>query len=300
MATGFGGRFSPRGTTPKAASRQGSRGAPSPEIRRLRGRSRLLSIAAIPLLIRGIIAIIAADTAGIAQQLGAFGLLAVSSFLLREGISAQAAFTARSRARRPLLPRKILAALLLGAGVGVASWSPLGGAIGTPVILGLLATGLHLLAFGLDPLRDKGLDGIENLRGRSVARAVDEAETHLKTMTEALASLDDRALSNRLSRLVDEVRAMCRTVEEDPRDLLQARRYLGVYLMGARDATLKFVALYRETGEDALRKDYEALLADLEKSFNAQRRQLLLDDRADLDVEIDVLRDRLRLEGVET
>ncbi len=303
MVRRFGARFSPRnartGRQDPSAHSAPPRAEP-PEIRRLRRRARLVSLAAIPLLIRGIVAIIAADPAGLAQQLGAFGLLAIASFLLREGISAQAAYAARSRARRPVLPRKILAALLLGAGVGVASWSPLRGTVTMPVLLGLLATGLHLLTFGTDPMRNKGLDGIDNLRGRSAARAVDEAETYLETMTEALGTLGDRMLSDRLARLVNEVRAMCRTVEDDPRDLFQARRYLGVYLMGARDATLKFVKLYRETGEDALREDYEALLIDLEKSFNTQRRQLLLDDRADLDVEIDVLRDRLRLEGVET
>jgi len=40
------------------------------------------------------------------------------------------------------------------------------------------------------------------------------------------------------------------------------------------------------------------LLTDLEEGFGQKNRKLLLDNNADLTVEIDVLRDRLQREGV--
>ena len=43
-----------------------------------------------------------------------------------------------------------------------------------------------------------------------------------------------------------------------------------------------------------------ALLDDLETNFAARTRKSLLDDRSDLTVEIDVLRERLSREGVRT
>ena len=46
------------------------------------------------------------------------------------------------------------------------------------------------------------------------------------------------------------------------------------------------------------RADYEALLTDLEQNFAARTQKLLLDDRSDLTVEIEVLRERLDREGV--
>ena len=91
---------------------------------------------------------------------------------------------------------------------------------------------------------------------------------------------------------------MIRTVEEDPRDLTGARKFLGVYLMGARDATVKFVDLYRRSNNKAARASYEDLLGDLEKNFAARTEKMLLDDRSDMDIEIKVLRDRLQREGV--
>jgi 5-bromo-4-chloroindolyl phosphate hydrolysis protein len=91
---------------------------------------------------------------------------------------------------------------------------------------------------------------------------------------------------------------MFRTVEDDPRDLTLARKYLGVYLMGARDATAKFADLYAETRDAKVKADYLALLDDLRRGIEARRETLLLTDRTDLDVEIEVLRDRLKRDGL--
>jgi 5-bromo-4-chloroindolyl phosphate hydrolysis protein len=91
---------------------------------------------------------------------------------------------------------------------------------------------------------------------------------------------------------------MFRAVEESPRELTAARRYLGVYLMGARDATEKFADLYGRTRDATVKTDYLALLDDLERGMEAKRETLLISDRTDLDVEIEVLRDRLKRDGL--
>jgi hypothetical protein len=93
-------------------------------------------------------------------------------------------------------------------------------------------------------------------------------------------------------------RRMIRSVEEDPRDLTGARRWLTVYLDGARDASRKFADLYARTRDERARADYEALLADLQTTFAARTQRMLEGGRDDMDLEIRVLRDRLRQEGV--
>ena len=87
-------------------------------------------------------------------------------------------------------------------------------------------------------------------------------------------------------------------VEEDPRDLTAARKYLVVYLSGARDATVKFADIYARSGDAQAKADYLALLDDLDENFAARTRASLLEDRGDLTIEIDVLRERLAREGV--
>jgi hypothetical protein len=66
--------------------------------------------------------------------------------------------------------------------------------------------------------------------------------------------------------------------------------------MGARDATVKFADHYAQTRDPATRADYEALLTDLETTFAQKTTAFLTNSRTDLDVEIGVLRDRLKLE----
>ena len=75
-------------------------------------------------------------------------------------------------------------------------------------------------------------------------------------------------------------------------------RYLGVYLMGARDATVKFADHYAQTRDRSARADYEALLEDLERNFRAIADRLRQGGRTDMEIEISVLRDRLAREGV--
>ncbi|MEJ2002376.1 MAG: 5-bromo-4-chloroindolyl phosphate hydrolysis family protein, partial [Maritimibacter sp.] len=117
-------------------------------------------------------------------------------------------------------------------------------------------------------------------------------------MYEAIARTKDRELQRRVESFQTTARAMFRSIEDDPQDLTAARKYLSVYLMGARDASVKFADIYTRSREADARRDYVALLNDLESNFTAQTRKLLMNDRSDLSVEIEVLRDRLAREGV--
>ncbi len=228
--------------------------------------------------------------------IGAATLL-LGAWLLRSGLTAEAAYNARKVARRPAFPRKTVAAVIAGAGVAIAAFANEPGLI-APVIYGLAATALHIGAFGLDPMRNKGMEGVDTFQQDRVARAVDEAEAHLATMRDAIQRSGDRGMIARVEQFEATAKDLFRTVEEDPRDLTSARKYLSVYLMGARDATIKFADVFARTHDPKAREDYAALLDDLEKNFSARTRKMLLDDRSDLTVEIDVLRDRLQREGV--
>ena len=232
-------------------------------------------------------------------SLGAAAVLALSAWLLREGLRAEAAYDARPVARRPALPRKMLAGALTGGGALLAALSGgtdlLGG-----ILYGLAASGLHLAAFGIDPMADKRVEGIDTFQQDRVARVVEEAEAYLAAIRDQIATLGDRALQTRVAGFEALARRLIRTLEEDPRDLTSARKYLGVYLMGARDATVRFVDLYRRTRDAQARTDYEALLGDLETNYAQGTTRLLEGGREAMDLEITVLRDRLRREGVTT
>ncbi len=296
MAQRFGGKYSPDGQVRSGHPAQPAPSGP-PDLYDSRrpakagARSNLLFAIALLPAIRGF----ASDPAGLAFGIGATVLMLGAAALTREGLKAEAAYEARKVARRPAIPRKIFGAVLTGAGLAMAGMMTTG-SLAASALFGLIGAALHLGAFGLDPLRDKGAEGIDAFQSERVARAVDEAEAHLSAMKDAILRARDRTLETRVDRFIAAARALFRRVEEDPGDLTAARKYLGVYLMGARDATVKFADLYAASRDPKARADYEALLDDLQTTFANRSRQLLGNDSAALDVEIQVLRERLQYE----
>ncbi|MDT0682515.1 5-bromo-4-chloroindolyl phosphate hydrolysis family protein [Roseicyclus sp. F158] len=299
MAERFGGRYSPGpGGTDRPPRGAGRRMADTPARtgpRRGRGRTNLLYLAPLPLLWTGL----ASSPLGMAADFAACAVLVFAAWMLSEGLEAERAFQARKIARRPALPRKILASVLTGAGVALAAFPAEAPALLGPAILGLIATILHVTAFGLDPLRDKGMGGAVGAQADRAQRAVEEGEAVLSDMEAAARRTGERKVVVRVASFAAAARRMFRTVEEDPRDLAAARRYLSVYLVGARDAAVKYEELARRRPDPGARADFLSLLDDLEANFAARTTKLLDSDRQSLDIEIDVLRDRLAREGVD-
>jgi len=256
-------------------------------------RANVMFVPAIPMVFLAL----NDGAAGLIVALMSAAILTAGAYMLREGLRAEAAFVSRKVSRRPALPRKIAAACLAGIGIALAAYRNEPG-FAAPLLYGLATCGLHLAAFGVDPLRSKGLEGIDSFQQDRVARVVDGAEAVMRDMTDAMKRASDRKMEVRLEQFQTTVRDLIRTVEEDPRDLTAARKYLGVYLIGARDATSKFADIYDRSRDAQARTDYAALLDDLEQNFAARTRKMLLEDRTDLTIEIDVLRDRLQREGV--
>jgi hypothetical protein len=286
MAERFGGKYSPQGKTAGSAPPPAAEAAP-PGL----WRATVLFLSAFLFLFPAF-----GDGPGdMLMGLAAGGLLVLSAWLSREGLRAEAAYHARKIARRPALPRKLAGAVTAGAALAM------GGVIADqglvyPVLYALVGAGLHLGAFGLDPMADKGMEGVDAFQTDRVAKAVEEGERHLAAMKDAILRAKDRSLERRVDQFAATARGLFRTIEGDPGDLTAGRKYLSVYLMGARDATVKFADHYAQSRDPAARSDYEALLTDLETTFAAKTTAFLTTGRSDLDVEIAVLRDRLKLD----
>lgn len=296
MSRRFGGSYSPN-AQPDATADAGLRPPASGFVGRkpLRHGAKLNLLYVLALL--PVLTAFFQPVAAIATDLVGMGALLLSAWMTRQGILAEDAYDERTLARRPAIPRKIFGAGLMGLGTGLLVF---GGhwVLAPAVLIGLIATGLHLAAFGLDPLRDKGLDGLDRPQGDRIARKIDDAEQLLAQLTQAIDRLAEPALQDRVIRFEDTVRALFRHVEADPRDLAPARRYLGVYLQGARDATVQFADLYARNRDPRLRADYLAFLDDLDANFAKRTTALLRDDRTNFDIEIEVLRDRLKQDHV--
>lgn len=291
MAQRYGGKYSPNGSGAAPQTQHDSivRADAAPLTDR---RPILLVIVSLAFAVTGFLG----DARGLIFGLAATGILLVSAWLTHEGLRAHAAYDARRVARRPAIPRKIFGAALTGVGLAVGGAATQTGLL-YPSLFGIAGAILHFGAFGADPLADKGLEGVDQFQIDRVAKAVDEAEAYLAGMKDAILRANDRSLETRVDRFATAAQGLFRTVEGDPGDLTAARKYLSVYLMGARDATVKFADHYAQTRDAKTRADYESLLTDLETTFADRTKSMLSGSHSDLEVEISVLRDRLKLEA---
>ena len=290
MAERFGGRFSPgdllRNNLP------GGPALPPTPRHPHEGRPKWITLAATPFLLGAFFQ----GATGLVTDLAAFGLIASGMWMTREGLVAQAAYEARRVARRPAIPRKLFGGILGGVGLGIGAVEP--GLWGQAALVGGAGLVLHQIGFGMDPMRDKGREGIDSFQQDRAQRMIDEGEGYLSQMTDAIARAGDRRLTARVDMFAATVRHLFDRVRDNPGGLASARRYLGVYLMGARDATIRFADLYAQTRDGSARATYLAFLDDLEKDFIARSDRLLDGDRDALDIEMSVLRDRLAREGL--
>ena len=285
MSQRFGGKYS----TSSAPAQDWSATRPKPS----RVGTRLIALFAIPVFVAGAFELTSGDVINAILEWGAALGIGITAWLIAEGETAEAEYNDRQIAKPPSFPRKLFGSVLLGICVFVLFMGSGDQNFVNQVLISALAGALALISFGLDPMRAKGLEGDDSFERERVAVAIEKAETYIAETLEAAKRIGDRKLMARVESMANAVRTMFRAIEDDPRDLSSSRKYLSVYLKGARDATRKFADLYSRTKDEQARAEYEALLEDLETSFSKRRETLLVENRTDLDVEIEVLRERL-------
>ena len=154
MAKKFGGQFSPDGNT----SERGENNTGAYEKVRVDpvgARSDMLFIPAIPMefmsLYEGAVALIVALISAV--------MLTLAAWLLRGGLTTKAEYNARKVSRRPALTRKLISTVLTGLGIAFAAYRSEPGIV-APILYGLAVAGLHVAAFGIDPLRSGWVFGL--------------------------------------------------------------------------------------------------------------------------------------------
>lgn len=288
----YGGAFSP-GANPAAM-----RGpAAKPWFARVSWRAVGLRLAPTPLIFAFLDGAIRGETIRLGASAGFWLALLLAAKLAGDGVRAQEAYDERLIARPPALPRKLIASALTGLSVGGICWLLAGAEPVLAGFWGLLALGAHVVCFGPDPMRAKGAAGVPPVELERAAAKLAEAERLVDETARAAAILRDRGLEERIDRLAFAARDILKELEADPRDLPRARRFLTVHLVGLRDAALQFAEARAKGAAEAQRAPFEALLADLEASFAKTRAGLLSEDETALEIEIEVLRGRLKQEG---
>ena len=219
----------------------------------------LLFVLPTPVLIKGILAIFSGRILMLAWCLALYAVFIVGASLVKRGLALEAEYKARRIARASLLPYKTAGAIILGLATVATAW---------------------------------GVDGA------TVVAALETARAKLDRIENASKGIRNREFQSRIKSILGSAYLVLDEIENDPRDLRRARKFLNVYLDGAVEVTERYAATYEKTQSGTLEQGFSELLEDMEHVFKEQHDKLLQDDELDLDVQMDVLRQRLRREGV--
>ncbi len=264
------------------------------------GGGWLLFILPLPLLPALLFALLQGRVDLSIATLAAIGLFTGGALLARWGLASEADYNKRKVAKAPRLPKKLAGAITVAAGTGFCNLFILGQGLLFSAFLFLLCLLGFYLAYGLDPHRDKAY-GIKQGFGyttEEIMEAVDEAEEKIQGITDTAKQLPNPELKQRLIRIGGMAKKIIGLIEEDPRDLRRARKFLNVYLDGAHKVTTGYLKTHTKSQSDALETNFRNVLVTIEEVFAEQHQKLLENDVTELDIKIEVLATQLKHEGV--
>ena len=262
------------------------------------GRGLLLFLLPLPLIPALAVFLFRGRLLNALVTLMALALYLFGAVLMRQGLWQENDFHARKIAQAPRIPRKLLALVPLALASGLLARMVAGHSLPAAGLLALLAGAGGWLAYGSDPRHDKGVEPSFDYTTEELLAAVQEAEKKIQGIKAAAASLDNQELRIRLDRISRQADKIVHLLEEEPSRLRQARKFLNVYLDGARQVAQKYGETMSRTTDPALEKRFLKVLDTIEAVFAEQYEKLLAHDLLNLDVQMEVLMQQMHNEGM--
>ena len=106
--------------------------------------------------------------------------------------------------------------------------------------------------------------------------------------------IEDRELKIKIDRAMDRAGTILDAIAEDPKDMRLARKFLVVYLDGVKQVCEKYLAVDASQIDDTTHARLYTLLDEVQTRFDKELERLRANDRFDLDVQIDALREQIK------
>jgi 5-bromo-4-chloroindolyl phosphate hydrolysis protein len=258
----------------------------------------LMVLLTLPVLIAAIVAMARGLLMAMIGNAVGYGLLLGGAWLLWRGLVADADYERRLVAKTPR-PLKASGGVLIGLGTGLIAWLGVGHHPGIAFAFGVVALLGCRLFYGGDPVTAKRVAGASGLDTTDqVLAALAQAERSIAAVEQSSRDIRQPELNQRLRRVAVLAREILTLLEEDPRDLRRARKFLNVYLDGVQRVVEGYARTHSRAASPDLDANFRRVLTSIEEVFEEQRRKLLESDIMDLDVQIEVLTRQLKREGL--
>lgn len=259
----------------------------------------LLFILPLPLLIVIVHSLTTSSFFRLVASLAALGGIWLSAWFLKQAHYYEWESSRRKWTRSSRTPWRYMASILTCGSVFVIIFMILGHNILVAGLGGLLAFFGVLLRYGIDPQHDTEKDvSLMGVTTEELVEIFDEAEENLAEIDSAAKNIGNHELKGRLNRISEKTREILSLIEEDPKDLRRARKFLKVYLQGAKTVSSQYANSSHTSDNDELEQNFRNVLDTIEDVIEEQKSKLAENDILDLDVKIEVLEAQLKHEGV--
>jgi len=232
--------------------------------------------------------------AGVASAIVILCLLACGLFCLSVGQRKHVQYDAAEVAYRPKIPFKLIGSVIVAIVVGLLAASK----IANPTVPFLIACAIFILclvAFGLDPMRDKGMDNPAVRLRLKNQRLFQQVDDRFEDLLSALAGLHDDDLTERTRILANTVMGLLSTVDLETRTLPKLAS--PVFKMLAKmEAETDTLLEHAETGITPFaRRKYHIKMQALTDAFEARARKIgIAEGRDNFELQAELLFDRMQ------
>jgi hypothetical protein len=217
-----------------------------------------------------------------------YGLFLGGALLVRRGsLSA-------GKASLVAWPMKTLGSALVALATGTIAWLGVGHHPAIAVAFALLALLGCYLTYGFDLQRSRRFLDI----GKHYRIALTQAERSIAAIEQAIRDIQQPELEARLRRIAALAMAILNRLEQNPHGLRRARKFLNVYLDGVKSVVEGYARTHAQVNAPELDERFRHALITVEDAFREQQQRLLDSDVDDLDVQIEVLTQQLKREGI--
>lgn len=260
----------------------------------------LLGLISMLLLPTAVLALLKGDLWLLMKASSGFLVLLTAAWLTRRGIAQEKEYKKRFLAATPP-PLKTLGMLVTGVAAFIIS-SGLNEryTLLVAIVFMLLAMLGYYLYYGLDPRGEKITEKLGGYSTEELVQILQEAENKLAVIESQGSKLTQRSLAERLDLIVAEAREVLGILEKSPKDLRRARKFLNVYLDGARQVTEGYANMHSKAESEILDNNFNEVLDTILATFKEQKRKLLSHEMLDLDIQIEVLKKQMQEEGIST
>jgi len=253
----------------------------------------LLYLFAIPLFLSVVLALFQTNVkAFILNGIGFVLFLGVLT-LAKKGFAQEREYKERTLAKAPKVPYKNIAGILLGVVTFYTAYVAGGAPFAKSLFLSIISVAGWFLYYGSDPKTDK-LENLGDISAEFVLETIGEAQSKLDAIRTHMKQIHDTALHQKLSGAMKQAEAILQTIQEDPKDVRVARKFLIVYIDGIAKVTDSYTQLEEEKIDDATKTRLHTLMDEVQTRFEKELERLKSNNQFDLDVRIDTLKAQIK------